>query len=280
MLDSDARRIITLLTDFGTSDGYVAAVKGVILGINPNATLVDVTHEVRPQDVAGAAFLLAEVAPHFPASAIHVAVVDPGVGTDRRPLLLVTPSGVFVGPDNGIFTHVLEHAETPSGVPVGEPFEAPVPPGVGAFAITNRTYWRHPVSSTFHARDVFGPVAAHLSLGVRPEELGVGLSTITRLALPTLTHEGNLIRGCVVHVDRFGNLTSNIPGDGLREGAVAVSIAGRRIGGLSETYAAREGLVALVGSAGLLEVAVRDGSAASLLGVGVGEAVEAEVGGK
>ena len=123
-------------------------------------------------------------------------------------------------------------------------------------------------------------MAAHLSLGVRPEELGVGLSTIKCLALPTLTREGNLIRGCVVHVDRFGNLITNIPGDELREGAVAVSIAGHRIDGLSETYAAAEGLLAVIGSASLLEVAVRDGSAASLLGVGVGEAVEAEVGGR
>ena len=279
MPDSDARRIITLLTDFGTSDGYVAAVKGVILGINPNATLVDVTHEVGPQDVAGAAFLLAQAARHFPDGAIHLAVVDPGVGTDRRPLLLVTPGEVFVGPDNGIFTHVLGHAAPPSGVPVGRSYDAPTPPGVRAFRLTNRAYWRHPVSSTFHARDVFGPVAAHLSLGVRPEELGVGLDTLKRLALPAPAREGTIVRGCVVHVDRFGNLITNIPGDELRQGAVAVSIAGHRIDGLSETYAAAEGLLALVGSASLLEVAVRDGSAASLLGVGVGETVEAEVGG-
>ena len=280
MPDSGARRIITLLTDFGTADGYVAAVKGVILGISPNASLVDLTHEVGPQDVAGAAFLLAQAAPYFPEGAIHLAVVDPGVGTDRRPLLLVTPSGVFVGPDNGIFTHCLGHVAPPSGVPVGRPYDAPAPPGVRAFRLTNGAYWRHPVSSTFHARDVFGPVAAHLSLGVRPEELGVGLSTIKCLALPTLTRDGNLIRGCVVHVDRFGNLITNIPGDELREGAVAVSIAGHRIDGLSETYAAAEGLLAVIGSASLLEVAVRDGSAASLLGVGVGEPVAVEVGGK
>ena len=279
MPDSDARRIITLLTDFGTSDGYVVAVKGVILGINPNATLVDVTHEVRPQDVAGAAFLLAQAAPYFPDGAIYLAVVDPGVGTDRHPLLLVTPSGVFVGPDNGIFTHILGHAAPPSGVPLGGPYDAPAPPGVRAFRLTNPAYWRHPVSSTFHARDVFGPVAAHLSLGVRPEELGVGLSALKRLALPAPAREGNVVRGCVVHVDRFGNLITNIPVDELGEGAVAVSIAGRRIDGLSDTYAAAEGLLALIGSASLLEVAVRDGSAASLLGVGVGEVVEVGVGG-
>jgi hypothetical protein len=273
------KAIITLLTDFGTQDAYVAAVKGVILSINPAVTLVDLTHQVPPQDIAGAAFILGSSAFFFPEGTVHLAVVDPGVGTARRPLLLVTPRAAFVGPDNGVLTHVLGTASVGGGGPRlrGKPYDAPVPKGLRAYQLTNPRYWRHPVSSTFHARDIFGPVAAHLTLGVPPEEVGQPVETVKRLALPAVKRRKGGLLGHVIHVDRFGNLITNIPGNevlgttndepGRR---VRIFIADRTILGLSQTYAAKEGFVAIVGSHGLVEVAVRDGSAAVLLGVGVG----------
>ena len=269
--------VLTLLTDFGASDAYVAAVKGVVLGINPDVTIVDITHDVAPQDVRAAAFLLATAAPYFPRGTVHVAVVDPGVGTERRPLLVLTPDAAYVGPDNGIFSSVLG-LHVPFGDDGPASGDAPLPPGVRAFHLTNPRYWREPVSRTFHGRDVFGPVAAHLTLGVRPEQLGEPVEPIRRLALPTLRREAGGLVGSVVHVDRFGNLVTNIPEadvDGLR----TVSIAGRTIVGLSETYASGgDALIALVGSHGTLEIAVRDGSAAAALGVGAGERVVVAMG--
>lgn len=266
-------RLLTLLTDFGTSDAYVAAVKGVVLGINPDLTTVDITHDVAPQDVPAAAFLLGAAAPYFPRGTVHVAVVDPGVGTERRPLLVTTPDAAYVGPDNGIFSSVLAPRAASDAEPSASG-EAALPPGVRAFHLTNARYWRHPVSRTFHARDVFGPVAAHLTLGVRPEELGEPVESIRWLALPTLRREQGGLAGQVVHVDRFGNLVTNIPAEQVAGRLGTVSIAGRTIVGLSETYASAGGdIMALVGSHATIEIAVRNGSAAAVLGVGVGERV-------
>ena len=265
--------LLTLLTDFGTSDAYVAALKGVVLGINPDVTIVDITHDVAPQDVGAAAFLLATAAPYFPRGTVHVAVVDPGVGTERRPLLVLTPDAAYVGPDNGIFSSVLG-LHTPSGDDGPASDDAPLPPGVRAFHLTNPRYWREPVSRTFHGRDIFGPVAAHLTLGVHPEELGEPVESIRRLALSTVRREDGGVVGGVVHVDRFGNLVTNIPEAEVAGRLLTVSIAGRTIVGLSETYASvADGLMALVGSYGTVEIAVRNGSAAATLGVGVGERV-------
>ena len=270
-------RLLTLLTDFGTSDAYVAAVKGVVLSINPSLTIVDITHDVPPQDVRAAAFLLGTAAPYFPRGTVHLAVVDPGVGTERRPLLVLTPEAAFVGPDNGVFSSALGlHAPAAEQRPSGE---APLPPGVRAFHLTNPRYWRLPVSRIFHARDIFGPVAAHLTLGAEPEELGEPVESIRCLAFPTVRREADGLVGHVVHVDRFGNLVTNIP-----EGEVAgrlrtVSIAGRTLVGLSETYASGgDGLMALVGSHETIEIALRNGSAAAALGVGVGERVVVSTG--
>lgn len=265
-------RLLTLLTDFGTSDAYAAAVKGVALGINPDLTIVDITHDVAPQDVSAAAFLLGSAAPYFPRGTVHLAVVDPGVGTERRPLLVLTSDAAYVGPDNGIFSSVLApHAASQDERPSRG--EATLPSGVRAFRLTNPRYWRRPVSRTFHARDVFGPVAAHLTLGVSPEELGEPVDSIQWLAPPTLRRGEGSVAGQVVHVDRFGNLVTNIPED-VAGRLRSVSIAGRAIAGLTETYAsACDDLMALVGSYGTIEVAVRNGSAAAALGVGVGERI-------
>ena len=269
--------IITLLTDFGVTDTYVAQVKGAILGVNSAVTLVDLTHEVPPQSVATAAFLLHSALHAFPDGTIHLAVVDPGVGTERRPLLLVTPTAAFVGPDNGIFSYPLQEAA--AGIPISSATDdMPLPPGVRGYHLTNADYWHQPVSRTFHARDVFGPVAAHLSLGVPPQRLGQPVERVRRVALPELVRQGQRIQGCVIHVDRFGNLVTNIPGAEVTGRSVEVHVAGRRIQGLSTTYAKGEkSLLALVGSSGLLEVAVRDGSVAALLGVGTGEPVRVEL---
>ena len=270
-------RLLTLLTDFGTSDAYVAAVKGVVLGINPHLTIIDITHDVAPQDVPAAAFQLGAAAPYFPRGTVHVAVVDPGVGTERRPMLVLTSDAAYVGPDNGIFSSVLSaHSAAGNVSCVGG--EALLPPGVRAFHLTNPRYWRQPVSRTFHARDIFGPVAAHLSLGVSPEELGEPVESIHWLASPSLRQETAGLVGQVVHVDRFGNLVTNIPEE-VAGRLRTVSIAGQTIVGLSETYAsAGDDLTALVGSYATIEIAVRNGSAAAALSVGVGERVAVATG--
>lgn len=250
-------RVITLLTDFGTRDAYVAAMKGVILGICPEATIVDVTHEVPPQDVRAGAFLLAEAAPYFPEGTIHVAVVDPGVGSARRPIAAETARAHLVGPDNGIFQRFLRSA-----------------PLCRAVEIANPHYRRPDVSSTFHGRDLFAPAAAHLARGVDLSELGPPVHTLAELELPRPRQAPGLVEGEVIHVDRFGNLITNLESRDL--GAVrAVEVPGAFLSGLSRTYADVEpgALLALIGSGGLLEISVRDGSAAAALGAGRGARV-------
>jgi len=168
--------VITLTTDFGTAGPYVAAMKGAVLSVNPDARIVDVSHEISPQNVDEAAFVLAAAYPYFPAGCIHVAVVDPDVGALRRAIALVAPAGVFVGPDNGVLSCAVPdtHRLSSEGGP------AALPRGFAAYAIDPR-FHRHPVSDTFHGRDVFAPAAAHLSLGARPPELGPALSEIVLL---------------------------------------------------------------------------------------------------
>ncbi|MBM3944619.1 MAG: SAM-dependent chlorinase/fluorinase [SAR202 cluster bacterium] len=265
------KRLITLTTDFGTRDGYVAAVKGVILGIFPDADIVDISHDIPPQDVAHASFVLDSAARYFPKHSIHVAVVDPGVGTDRKPLLLATPAGSFIGPDNGIFTHVLNRLRIENGG------AGALPGGCAAYVLDREEYRLHPVSSTFHGRDVFGPAAAHLANGVAPERLGSRADSITRLALAEPFRRGRHIEGHIVYVDTFGNLVSDIPQAMLRGGVVSVGIADRTNSGLSETYGTGSGLVALAGSHGYLEIAWRDGNAAERLGLGVGATIIVEL---
>jgi len=170
MTADDATSLITLTTDFGLADPYVAAMKGVILGLDPRASIVDVSHDVRPQAVRQAVFITQAAWPFFPPDAIHVAVVDPGVGTERRAIALIAPRGRFVGPDNGVLSAALpEDIRPPAG---SEPAPASLPASFRAHEITNRRYMLDPVSGTFHGRDVFAPAAAHLSLGVPPQELG------------------------------------------------------------------------------------------------------------
>jgi S-adenosylmethionine hydrolase len=256
--------IVTLLTDFGLQDHFVAAMKGVILTLHPAATLVDVTHEVPPQDVESAAYTLGAVHSLFPPGTIHLAVVDPGVGSARRPLALEAAGQRFVGPDNGLFTPILDRD-----------------PEWRAFEIAERRFLREPVSDTFHGRDVFAPAAGALARGVPASELGPPVRDPVRLPdLPVVRGEAE-VRGAVVHVDRFGNCITNLGREelgipALREGFV-LEIGGRRVGGLRRSYAgAPEGQAFPIwGSSGLLEISVNRGSAAEFLGARRGTPVVA-----
>lgn len=266
-----AAPIITLTTDFGLADPYVASMKGVILGLNPRAVVVDVSHEVRPQRLLQAVFITQAAWPSFPPDVIHIVVVDPGVGSGRRAIALVTPRARFLGPDNGVLSAALPDEARPR-VDRGL---APValPAGYRAFAVTDRRWLREPVSATFHGRDVFAPAAAHLSLGVAPEELGEPVEAI--LAFPPLRARrcpDGALQAQVVHVDRFGNVVTDVRAEDLPEGTFTVELAGRLVPGPVRTYAEATGLAALVGSSGHLEVALPNGSAAGALGVDIGDA--------
>jgi hypothetical protein len=250
--------IITLTTDFGLADGYVGIMKGVILGIARDVELVDLCHEVPPQDIREAVYLLEAAAPHFPDGAIHLVVVDPGVGGARRALVVRTRRACYVGPDNGLFTR-----------PLAEP-------DVQVWELDRPEFWRSEVSSTFHGRDVFAPVAAHLAKGISPAAMGRPITDPVRLAVtgPTRSPAG-AICGQVVHVDRFGNLITDVPASWVAGGGWQCGIASETIPGLSGTYAAvgPGALLALVGSSGTLEIAERNGNAARRLGVKAGEGV-------
>lgn len=263
--------IVTLTTDFGLRDGYVAAMKGVILSVCRDARLVDVSHEIAPQAIAEAVFVTSTVWPFFPPDAIHVCVVDPGVGTERRALLLLTARGRFIGPDNGVLSAALPEplrARAPEGGGVVE-----LTDDVGAFWLEEPAYRLADVSRTFHGRDVFAPAAAHLAAGVPPERFGPRADRM--VALPPFRARrdaSGALRGRVLHVDRFGNLVTDVRGTDLPS-EVVVRIGGRTIRGLSPTFGTSEGLLAFVGSYGYLAVAVRDGSAARELGAHVGTEV-------
>jgi len=313
--------VITMTTDFGQHDGYVAAMKGVIYALLPDAQVVDISHEVGPQQIHEGAFILYRAYRYFPASAIHVAIVDPGVGTNRRPIMLVTRHGTFVGPDNGIFTYILRAEQAPGENPEG----AGRPPWVGgmwsvapnwatdeedatpssqppadsehpeqdglprAYRLANSHYWLASVSNTFHGRDIFAPVAAHLASGAHPERVGepVDLKSLVKLpvGVPRVrkTARGTSVVGQVVYIDRFGNITTNLPDrllGPLVEAAPAgsppvIEVGGHQITGMMKSYAdVREGQpLALIGSEGLLEVAVRNASAAQRMKVRIGDPV-------
>lgn len=267
--------IITLTTDFGSADGYVGAMKGVILGIAPHARIVDITHQLPPQDVRAAAWVLHNVVPYFPKNTIHVAVIDPGVGSARRPLAIRTASARFVGPDNGIFSYVLA---TGAGPPTREleniPSEKRADPQI--LCLDNPRYWLASISRTFHGRDIFSPVAANLAAGAPFAAMGTPITDPITFPFPQAEAlEDGTIRGEIIYQDHFGNLVSSIPGAWLADRRWRIQIAGHQVMGPSLTYAAvRPGeLVALVGSSGQLEVAVRDGSAARHLDAGPGEPV-------
>ena len=274
--------IVTLTTDFGTRDGYVGAMKGVILGISPGASVVDITHDVPAQDIAHGAFVLGSAHRYFPEGAVHVAVVDPGVGTARRALVLVTPSGSFVAPDNGVLTYVVaahRKPDEPDASPISEdreflePVTTALPEDCRAYVLNRPEYWLQPLSDTFHGRDLFAPVAAHLSRGVSAEELGEPVNELVCLHVPSPVATGDGVKGRIIHVDHYGNLVSNITAADMPGVAVQVEIAGQRISGISRSFAEGGELVAIIGSHSYLEVARRNGDGAGYLGAGVGSVV-------
>lgn len=254
--------VVALTTDFGLADPYVGVMKGVILSINPNATIVDISHDVRPQDIVEGAFVLSTSFSYFPPGTIHVVIVDPGVGGDRAALLVETSHGFFVGPDNGVLSWAtsLGGSEQEAGRKSARIRRL--------IKLTNSKYWLPRVSTTFHGRDIFAPVAAYLSLGVPPDRFGHEVTDYVQLPWPPLERrpDGCLV-GSVLHIDRFGNLITNVPGECIAgsPSQVVVQICGCSISGLSRTYQ-DSGLLALIGSSGHLEIAVSGGSAAAALG--------------
>ena len=253
-------RTIALMTDFGMADGYVGTMHGVILGINPNATIVDLSHEIAPQDVRQAAYVLYTASPYFPKGTIFVVVVDPGVGSERRAIALRAAGAYFVAPDNGVLSYVVTHKRP------GQIVE-----------LSNPDYWLTEVSATFHGRDIFSPVGAHLSRGVPLENLGRPLDQIVSFSIPQpMVGADGSIEGHVLHIDRFGNVITDVRKELLTsDHAWAVAVGGRRVEGIRRTYATveRGALVALIGSEGHLEVAIRDGSAGEELNLRVGDPV-------
>jgi S-adenosylmethionine hydrolase len=268
--DGAARPIITLTTDFGLADSYVAEMKGIILGINAQATIVDVSHAVRPQRLLQAVFITQAAWLSFPTGAVHVAIVDPGVGTDRRAIALFTARGHFVGPDNGVLSAALPEEARPQSP--GGPTSVAVPAGCRAFTITNPRLLREPLSATFHGRDVFAPAAAHLSLGMPAETLGEPVDAL--LAFPPIRarrRADDALEAEVVHIDRFGNVVTDARAEDLPEGPFTVELAGQRVPGPVRTYAEATGPAALVTSSGYLAVILPNGSAAETLGVEIGD---------
>lgn len=258
----DMRAIVTLTTDFGTSDGYVGAMKGVILGINADAEIVDITHAVEPQNIRQGALLFAATAPYFPPGTVHVVVVDPGVGSERRALALQAGGSLYVAPDNGVLTQAVDRF-----------------PDIRAVSLDRPEYWRPSVSNTFHGRDIFAPVAAHLSLGVPLE--AVGTLTEDWIRLPKQSRQTNADASLVAriaHIDHFGNVVIDLDQQelsGLDRNQVTVEIAGKKLQGIKQTYTqvAVGELLLLINSSGFLEVAQREGSAARTLEVRVGETI-------
>jgi S-adenosyl-L-methionine hydrolase (adenosine-forming) len=260
---------ITLTTDFGLKDSYVAAMKGVIYSINPEATVVDLCHNIQPQNIRQAAFVLNTAFSYFPAYTVHIVVVDPGVGTDRRSIILKTPAAYFVAPDNGLLSYVLEPFQLPS---LPDYPRARLVPPLRAFALTRPEYWRKPVSPTFHGRDIFAPIAARLSLGTVASALGDEIDTLCILDPSSPASRGNIITGHIAHIDIFGNLISDIPERLLPPAGQSITIefAGAVIRGLARTYAGAQGPVALPGSSGYLEIALDRDNAAAFFKAGIG----------
>jgi S-adenosyl-L-methionine hydrolase (adenosine-forming) len=247
--------IITLTTDFGLQDHYVSAMKGVILGIAPDVRFVDVSHQIPPQDIMAAAWVVRNASMCFPPGTVHLVVVDPGVGTSRDPVALRIKDQVFVGPDNGIFSLIADEFD------------------YRAWKLTNKKYWAGRQSNTFHGRDLFSPVAAHLANGVELSKMGERITNLVtyRWAVPITDSDG--IQGWIIHIDRFGNLISNIPEEMIRD-----SIGGSRfriyvgntiLDEIVNTFGSvHDGEpAAYIGSSGTLEIAINKGNAQEMLGV-------------
>ena len=249
-MKSAALPVVTLLTDFGSADYFVAAVKGVILTINPSVTIVDITHEIPPQDIESGAFTLLTCYRDFPAGTIHVAVVDPGVGSARRGIVVSAGSQYFVGPDNGLFSYILDRERSHK-----------------TFQLTHDKYFRQPASTTFHGRDVFAPVAAALSQGVKPNKFGPRIVDEVRLRSLSPVQRNGKVEGRIIHIDHFGNCITNFTRlDGKRLVVNRKTItAFRQFYGDESKSKKTDEIFAIWGSAGFLELSINGASAAKLL---------------
>ncbi len=253
--------ILTLLSDFGDRDVYVGVMKGAIAQINPKLTVIDLTHQIPPQSIAAARFCLMNACPYFPMGTVHIAVVDPGVGSRRRAIAVEFAQGFLVGPDNGIFSGVLSQN-----------------PAIAAVELTNRNYWRTPQpSSTFHGRDIFAPVGANLASGVPIHELGreIDPATLVQLNIGEYRETATGLEGCIQYIDHFGNLVSNIPGSYVQGKIWCVQVRGLTIPGCV-TYSDVEvgEAIALVGSHGWVEIAINNGNANSQLQINLQDGLE------
>lgn len=252
--------IITLLTDFGYKDNFVGVMKGVIISINPKAHLIDLCHEVEPQDIMGAAFALKTAYKYFPKGTIHLVVIDPGVGSQRLPILVKTKDYYFIGPDNGILSLALEEEEIE-----------------GIIYLDNYEFHFRPVSNTFHARDIFAPVAAQLSKGISYQLFGKAIKDYKKIILPKPKVSINSIKGEVIYIDRFGNLFTNFSEDLKKKiKNPTIKIRDKTIKSIKSSYAEAKPnkLLAIWGSSSFLEIAVNLGSAKNTLKANTGDKVE------
>lgn len=258
-----ANPIITLTTDYGTGDHLVGVLKGVILKVNPDVTIVDITHEVAPFDLLDGALAISSAYSYFPPRSIHVVIVDPGVGTERRPLLVSGQNQYFIAPDNGVLSGVFEKEQN-----------------FLVRHLTSEHYFLQPVSRTFHGRDVFAPVAGWLSKHWQPGSMGEEITDFKRFALPKPKEADGGLKGVVLKVDSFGNLMTNfraedLPSEASEKGAVKLQVGAHPVSRLVPTFASGNAgeAVAFVGSSGYVEIAVNKGSASKTLGIGRGTPV-------
>jgi len=258
--------IITLLTDFGLKDPYVASMKGVILSINPQCTLVDITHQVSPYDIKEGAFILAHAYSTFPKGTIHLSVVDPGVGSPRKPILFVTKNYFFIGPDNGLFTFALKREKLKKVIALGK-----------------MEFFLPEVSPTFHGRDLFAPVAAHLSCGIAPESFGRVIKSWNEISFPEPVLRQERLIGEVIHIDTFGNLVCNIDYKNLlkfsKSRPFVIKIGKRTMRGLKKGYweGRKDKPMTLIGSGGFLEISIKEGNAQKVLKMKKGDKITVSV---
>ncbi len=251
--------IVTLTTDFGKNDYYAAAMKGVILRINPEINIIDLSHEISPFNIMEANFFLANCCTYFPEGTIHIAVIDPGVGTKRDPIVVSAGSQVFVCPDNGLLTLISKKLQIKE-----------------ARVINNKAIMPEYLSSTFHGRDIFAPVAANLASGTKIENVGYKLDKITMIDIPAPIIEKGKITGEIIHIDKFGNLISNIDHNFFEKGKkYEILIKNKRLDKINQAYGEKKKneLLALIGSSNLLEISVNQGNASKTLSINIGEKI-------
>ena len=255
----EGKPLITLTSDFGLADSYAAQIKGVILNINPLSTIVDITHEINKFNIQTGAFMLASAVSYFPKGTIHVAIVDPGVGTKRRALLIITKQGYFIGPDNGLLILAAEHQEI-----------------TNVYEILNSKYMLPHISETFHGRDVFAPVAAYLEKGVKPEEFGSIIDDPVKPDFIQIKHEKNNIHCSVLHIDSFGNIITNLEKNHVPTGTLNITLQDICFElELKKTYGETKPKdpIAIIGSHGFLEIAVNQGNAADIYHIKIGDKI-------